>query len=167
MLGQTPRTLALLLPRGVRGLTTSTHATGTFPAAFTMVRPHWHVETMMPLRPVTPIASVPCTKAEDEEAILARFFAPLSISRVPSSSPQQPIQIPFGRQLQSQPQPPHHPLITPTPAQPAMHAISILKRRRKKMKKHKWKKGRKAVRDSTRYNKERKKKGGVQREKQE
>ncbi|KNC98922.1 uncharacterized protein SPPG_05885 [Spizellomyces punctatus DAOM BR117] len=48
-----------------------------------------------------------------------------------------------------------------------MEAISILKRRRKKMKKHKWKKQRKEVRDSTRYNKERRKKGGVQREKQE
>ncbi|KAJ3165743.1 hypothetical protein HDU88_003937 [Geranomyces variabilis] len=48
-----------------------------------------------------------------------------------------------------------------------LYAISILKRRRMKMKKHKWKKGRKAVRDSTRYNKERRRKGGVQREKQE
>ncbi|KAJ3175778.1 hypothetical protein HDU87_005772 [Geranomyces variabilis] len=48
-----------------------------------------------------------------------------------------------------------------------LYAISILKRRRMKMKKHKWKKGRKAVRDSTRYNRERRRKGGVQREKQE
>ncbi|KAJ3013565.1 hypothetical protein HKX48_005676 [Thoreauomyces humboldtii] len=48
-----------------------------------------------------------------------------------------------------------------------VHAISILKRRRKKMNKHKWKKARAAVRDSTRYNKERRKKGGAQREKQE
>ncbi|KAJ3151883.1 hypothetical protein HDU86_006015 [Geranomyces michiganensis] len=48
-----------------------------------------------------------------------------------------------------------------------IHAISIMKRRRMKMKKHKWKKARRAVRDSTRYNRERKRKGGLQREKQE
>ncbi|KAJ3165540.1 hypothetical protein HDU88_004027 [Geranomyces variabilis] len=58
-------------------------------------------------------------------------------------------------------------LLLASPRQPAMHMISIIKRRRMKMKKHKWKKGRKAVRDSTRYNRERRKKGGVQREKQE
>ncbi|KAI8912940.1 hypothetical protein DFJ77DRAFT_62097 [Powellomyces hirtus] len=62
---------------------------------------------------------------------------------------------------------------TPTPTRrrrrrrAPVHAISILKRRRMKMKKHKWKKARKDVRDSTRYNKERRRKGGVQREKQE
>ncbi|KAI8826233.1 uncharacterized protein EV422DRAFT_564045 [Fimicolochytrium jonesii] len=48
-----------------------------------------------------------------------------------------------------------------------MHAISILKRRRKAMNKHKLQKRRKAVRNSTKYNKERRKKGGAQREKQE
>ncbi|KAI9344659.1 hypothetical protein BDR26DRAFT_857369 [Obelidium mucronatum] len=47
------------------------------------------------------------------------------------------------------------------------HAISIKKIRRKKMNKHKWKKNRRAVRDSTRYNKERRKKKGPMREKQE
>ncbi|KAJ3009841.1 hypothetical protein HKX48_007725 [Thoreauomyces humboldtii] len=61
--------------------------------------------------------------------------------------------------------------VRPDPTKPsspvAIHAISILKRRRKKMNKHKWKKARAAVRDSTRYNKERRKKGGAQREKQE
>ncbi|KAI9102412.1 hypothetical protein DFS34DRAFT_390303 [Phlyctochytrium arcticum] len=63
----------------------------------------------------------------------------------------------------------HAPSSTPgidTPAE-EIQAISILKRRRKKMKKHKWKKLRKRFEGSTRYNKERKKRGGAQREKQE
>jgi hypothetical protein len=37
---------------------------------------------------------------------------------------------------------------------PSMHLINILKRRRKKMNKHKWKKYRREVRNSTRYNPE-------------
>ncbi|KAJ3179484.1 hypothetical protein HDU85_004895 [Gaertneriomyces sp. JEL0708] len=49
----------------------------------------------------------------------------------------------------------------------AKYAINILKRRRKKMKKHKWKKQRKEVRESTRYNREKTKRSGPQREKQE
>ncbi|KAI8905860.1 hypothetical protein EDD86DRAFT_248809 [Gorgonomyces haynaldii] len=48
-----------------------------------------------------------------------------------------------------------------------VECISILKRRRKKMNKHKWKKHRKALRGSTRYNKEKNKKRGIVREKQE
>jgi hypothetical protein len=43
---------------------------------------------------------------------------------------------------------------TQTPA--PLQCISIIKRRRKKMNKHKWRKRRRAVRNSTRYNKERK-----------
>lgn len=57
--------------------------------------------------------------------------------------------------------------VPPSENKEEMMAISLIKRRRKKMKKHKWKKQRKEVRNSTRYNKERRKKGGVQREKQE
>ncbi|KAJ3327199.1 hypothetical protein HDU76_012240 [Blyttiomyces sp. JEL0837] len=49
----------------------------------------------------------------------------------------------------------------------AMEAISIKKIRRKKMNKHKWKKHRRLVRDSTRYNTEKRKKSGPLREKQE
>ncbi|KAJ3113104.1 hypothetical protein HDU96_003779 [Phlyctochytrium bullatum] len=48
-----------------------------------------------------------------------------------------------------------------------MQAIGIKKIRRKKMNKHKWKKRRRLVRDSVRYNKERRKKSGPMREKQE
>ncbi|KAJ3005447.1 UNVERIFIED_CONTAM: hypothetical protein HDU68_004606 [Siphonaria sp. JEL0065] len=48
-----------------------------------------------------------------------------------------------------------------------LYAISIKKIRRKKMNKHKWKKHRREVRESTRYNKERRKKSGPMREKQE
>ncbi|KAJ3063746.1 hypothetical protein HDU98_000468 [Podochytrium sp. JEL0797] len=50
---------------------------------------------------------------------------------------------------------------------PAMHAIGIIKIRRKKMNKHKYKKHRRDVRDSTRYNKEKRRKSGPMREKQE
>ncbi|KAJ3095498.1 hypothetical protein HDU97_006874 [Phlyctochytrium planicorne] len=48
-----------------------------------------------------------------------------------------------------------------------MEMISIKKIRRKKMNKHKWKKRRRLVRDSSRYNKEKRKKSGPLREKQE
>ncbi|KAI8804595.1 hypothetical protein BJ742DRAFT_824338 [Cladochytrium replicatum] len=61
----------------------------------------------------------------------------------------------------------HIQLDSPKASNERMHAISIQKRRKKKMNKHKWKKRRKAVRDSTRYNPERRKKGGIVREKQE
>jgi hypothetical protein len=47
------------------------------------------------------------------------------------------------------------------------YMISILKRRRKAMNKHKWKKGRRAVRDSSRYNKEKLRNAGKLRKKQE
>jgi hypothetical protein len=49
----------------------------------------------------------------------------------------------------------------------AIYAIGIKKIRRKKMNKHKKKKQRREVRDSTRYNKEKRKKSGPMREKQE
>jgi hypothetical protein len=49
----------------------------------------------------------------------------------------------------------------------SLYLISILKRRRKKMNKHKWKKARRAVRDSSRYNKEKLRKAGKLRKKQE
>jgi hypothetical protein len=52
-------------------------------------------------------------------------------------------------------------------SQPKMHMISIMKRRRKKMNKHKWKKARRAVRNSSRYNKEKNRKAGTLRKKQE
>jgi hypothetical protein len=42
-----------------------------------------------------------------------------------------------------------------------------MKRRRKKMNKHKWKKARRAVRNSSRYNKEKNRKAGTLRKKQE
>lgn len=45
-----------------------------------------------------------------------------------------------------------------------IHAISLLKRRRKKMNKHKWKKHRKALNKSTRYNKETLRKRGALRQ---
>eukprot|EP00842_Homolaphlyctis_polyrhiza_P000611 jgi/Hompol1/1550/HPOL_005640-RA len=45
--------------------------------------------------------------------------------------------------------------------------VNIIKIRRKKMNKHKWKKYRRRVRDSSRYNKEKLRKGGVQRKRQE
>ncbi|KAJ3191415.1 hypothetical protein HDU67_005854, partial [Dinochytrium kinnereticum] len=48
-----------------------------------------------------------------------------------------------------------------------MEAIGIKKIRRKKMNKHKWKKRRRLVRDSSRYNKEKRKKSGPLREKHE
>ncbi|KAI8928372.1 hypothetical protein BC831DRAFT_503477 [Entophlyctis helioformis] len=45
--------------------------------------------------------------------------------------------------------------------------FNIIKIRRKKMNKHKWKKYRRRVRNSSRYNKEKLRKGGIQRKKQE
>lgn len=62
---------------------------------------------------------------------------------------------------------PPSPLVCPLAPLATMYAISILKRRRKKMNKHKWKKHRKAFRDSSRYNKEKRRKRGIVREKQE
>ncbi|KAI8832042.1 hypothetical protein BC829DRAFT_409075 [Chytridium lagenaria] len=54
-----------------------------------------------------------------------------------------------------------------TGTETVMEAIGIKKIRRKKMNKHKWKKRRRLVRDSSRYNKEKRKKSGPLREKQE
>ncbi|KAJ3176036.1 hypothetical protein HDU87_005553 [Geranomyces variabilis] len=101
------------------------------------------------LSPFLPTAS-PATASTT--LTIDNIFAPLLTAAAPTT----PSTLPIADAL-----------MLARPRQPAMHMISILKRRRMKMKKHKWKKGRKAVRDSTRYNRERRKKGGVQREKQE
>ncbi|KAH6582150.1 hypothetical protein BSLG_007517 [Batrachochytrium salamandrivorans] len=58
------------------------------------------------------------------------------------------------------------PGVTSESMQLARH-INIIKIRRKKMNKHKWKKYRRRVRNSSRYNKEKLRKSGIQRKKQD
>ncbi|KAI8801537.1 hypothetical protein BJ742DRAFT_744453 [Cladochytrium replicatum] len=92
---------------------------------------------------------------------------PSTTSQTPSNNSPQPVsEEEFSILLVSSDRQ-HIPVDVPKAPNEGMHAISIQKRRKKKMNKHKWKKRRKAVRDSTRYNPERRRKGGIVREKQE
>ncbi|KAL2913290.1 hypothetical protein HK105_207168 [Polyrhizophydium stewartii] len=62
---------------------------------------------------------------------------------------------------------PAHPAALVSEMQLMRRKFNIIKIRRKKMNKHKWKKYRRRVRNSSRYNKEKLRKGGIQRKKQD
>ncbi|KAJ1550599.1 hypothetical protein HK405_000227, partial [Cladochytrium tenue] len=94
--------------------------------------------------------------ADSGSDILARFFGEAQVQKDEGLQRRR-------RQRQQQQQPE-----SGAPSADIVQAIGIKKIRRKKMNKHKWKKQRKAVRNSTRYNKARiRRGGGPTRQKQE